>query len=54
MGAELGIDVQWSKATITCFTSAKLGYVDIASYPTKTAAWQAAACSVAAAIGEAM
>jgi hypothetical protein len=60
MFAELGIHVRWGVlgTSVECWRGTDYPYPSIikafADHPSKTAAWQAAACAVAAAIGEAM
>ena len=54
MCAELGIEVEWGPRGVGCNTSRFDYGATVSNHPTKTVAWQAAACAVAAAIGKEM
>jgi hypothetical protein len=55
MCAELGIDTEWQDEGVVCsvWLTQHETVEDYDDHPSNTAAWQAAACAVAAAIGEA-
>ncbi len=56
MCAAMGIESRWMDKLVLCMSqvTGHCGRAKYADHPSKSAAWQAAACAVAATIGESM